>query len=62
MGFRLTRQASHVLLEGAPDHLDLSGLEHEMVAAIPGLAGVHHVHAWSIAPEQPVMTLHAVVA
>lgn len=61
MGFQLTKQAGHVLLEGSPEHLDLSGLESELVAAVPGLAGVHHVHAWSIAPEQPVMTLHAVV-
>ena len=61
MGFQLTKQAGHVLLEGSPEHLDLSGLESELVAAVPGLASVHHVHAWSIAPEQPVMTLHAVV-
>ena len=61
MGFQLTRQAGHVLLEGSPEHLDLSGLESELIAAVPGLASVHHVHAWSIAPEQPVMTLHAVV-
>jgi cobalt-zinc-cadmium efflux system protein len=61
MGYRLMRQAGHVLLEGSPEDLDLSGLEQELVKAVPGLASVHHVHAWSIAPEQPVMTLHAVV-
>jgi cobalt-zinc-cadmium efflux system protein len=60
-GFRLTKQSGHVLLEGSPEHLDLSGLEAEMTAAVPELTSVHHVHAWSLTPEQPMMTLHAVV-
>jgi cobalt-zinc-cadmium efflux system protein len=60
-GYRLVRDSGHVLLEGSPEHLDLRELESELAAAVPGVVGVHHVHAWSLTPESPVMTLHAVV-
>ncbi|MGH6832690.1 MAG: cation diffusion facilitator family transporter [Methyloceanibacter sp.] len=58
---RLVKQSGHVLLEGSPEHLNLSGLEDELIASVPGLAGIHHVHAWSLTPQQPMMTLHALV-
>jgi cobalt-zinc-cadmium efflux system protein len=60
-GWRLLRQSGHVLLEGSPEHLDLSGLEAQLLAVVPGLLNVHHIHSWSLTPEQPMMTLHAVV-
>ncbi|NJL08940.1 MAG: cation transporter [Methylacidiphilales bacterium] len=28
---------------------------------MPGLADVHHIHLWSLTPEQPMATLHGVV-
>jgi cobalt-zinc-cadmium efflux system protein len=61
MGVRLIREAGHVLLEGSPAHLDFTRLRGELVAAVPSLLSVHHVHAWSLTPQQPMMTLHAVV-
>jgi cobalt-zinc-cadmium efflux system protein len=27
--------------------------------AVRGLRDVHHVHAWSLSPERPMMSLHA---
>jgi len=61
MGLRLVREAGHVLLEGSPEHLDFSQLGGELVSAVPSLLSVHHVHTWSLTPQQPMMTLHAVV-
>ncbi len=61
MGVRLLRDTGHVLLEGSPTHLDFTHLQRELLEAVPRLEGVHHVHAWSLTPQQPVMTLHAVV-
>jgi cobalt-zinc-cadmium efflux system protein len=55
----LTRESAHVLLEGAPEGLDANRIEAELIGFIPGLAGVHHVHVWSMTGEQPTVTLHA---
>jgi cobalt-zinc-cadmium efflux system protein len=55
----LTRESAHVLLEGAPEGLDANRIEAELMGFVPGLAGVHHVHVWSMTGEQPTVTLHA---
>ncbi len=55
----LLRRATHVLLEGSPEHVDTVRIERELPAAITGLRDVHHVHAWSLSPERPMMSLHA---
>jgi cobalt-zinc-cadmium efflux system protein len=26
---------------------------------VPALLDVHHIHAWSLTPERPLLTLHA---
>ena len=59
--WQLIRRAAHVLLECAPDWLDEAALKAELVAAVPAVTGVHHVHAWMLTPERPLMTLHVVV-
>ena len=57
-GWHITRDSAHVLLEGAPPDFDEARVHHEL-ASLPGLAGVHHVHAWSLSGEQTLVTLHA---
>jgi cobalt-zinc-cadmium efflux system protein len=32
------------------------------VAQVRGVESVHHVHAWSLTPERPMLTLHARIA
>ena len=55
----LTRESADVLLEGAPEGLDAQRIEAELLGFVPGLAGVHHVHVWSMTGERPTVTLHA---
>lgn len=55
----LVRQSAHVLLEGTPAEIDVSRLKAELVAAIPEVDDVHHVHVWTLASGKLVMTLHA---
>jgi cobalt-zinc-cadmium efflux system protein len=55
----LVRDAGHILLEGAPAHLDVRSLKVELAAAIPAVVDVHHVHAWSLTQNRTMMTLHA---
>lgn len=59
-GWRLTREAGHVLLQGAPPALDLERLMRDLKEA-PGVCDVHHLHVWSLTGEAPVMTLHATI-
>ncbi|MEM9496165.1 MAG: cation diffusion facilitator family transporter [Pseudomonadota bacterium] len=55
---RLLRQTSHILLEGAPDNIDLDLLTREVVGAAPQIEDVHEVRVWQITPEHPRATLH----
>ena len=57
-GWQLTRDSAHVLLEGTPKGLDLGAVETEL-KGISGLSSIHHVHAWSLTGESPIVTLHA---
>lgn len=55
----LVRHSTHVLLEGTPTEIDVFRLKAELVAAIPEVDDVHHVHVWTLASGKLVMTLHA---
>lgn len=61
-GWQLTRESAHVLLEGAPQDFDSARLARELPLAIGGVSDVHHVHAWMLTPQKPMMTLHARIA
>jgi cobalt-zinc-cadmium efflux system protein len=55
----VVRDAGHILLEGAPAALDTRAIREDLTRAVPGVVDVHHVHAWSISEERPMITLHA---
>jgi cobalt-zinc-cadmium efflux system protein len=48
-----------VLMEGTPEGLDVNRLRRELTDAVPGVEDVHHVHAWCLTPERPLITFHA---
>ena len=58
----LVAESGHILLESAPKGLDVRTLREDLVAAIPGVEDVHHVHAWSLTEDKRMVTLHARVA
>jgi cobalt-zinc-cadmium efflux system protein len=60
-GWHLVRRSVHILLEGVPDWLDLADLEEQIVAAVPEVVEVHHVHAWGLTPQHPMLTMHVVL-
>jgi cobalt-zinc-cadmium efflux system protein len=55
---QIVKSSAHILLEGAPPNLDLIALRADLPAAVPAVAEVHHVHAWLLTEEQPLVTLH----
>lgn len=60
-GWKITHQSAHILLEGAPAHIDSRQLVREIPNALDAVVEVHHVHVWSLTPERPLVTLHAIV-
>lgn len=55
------RESGHVLLEGTPTGLDLGHLRAELRHAVPEIADIHHLHAWSLTSEHPLLSLHVVL-
>jgi cobalt-zinc-cadmium efflux system protein len=54
----IVRSSAHILLEGAPEGLDLATLRSDLIAKVPAVEDVHHIHVWSLTQEQPLVTLH----
>ena len=59
--WRLLREATHVLMEAAPRHLDAEEIE-SFIASDPVVEGVHHVHVWNLASNVPALSAHVVIA
>jgi len=59
---RIVLDAGHILLEGTPTGLDPREIEADLEASVPGVLDVHHVHAWSLSQDRPIVTLHARIA
>ena len=55
----VVRDSGHILLEGAPGDLDTRKIAEDIKETVAGVEDVHHVHAWSISEERPMVTLHA---
>ena len=60
--WRVVADSGHILLEGSPPHVDSRALRDHVRSALPFVLDVHHVHAWSISQERPMVTLHASIA
>ena len=60
-GWQVVADAGHILLEGAPTELDTRAIGPDLVANVPGLKEVHHVHVWSITQARRMVTLHACI-
>ena len=58
----VVRKSAHILMEGAPDWLDVGELRTQLKTAIPAIQDIHHVHCWSLAPKHTLLTMHVIVA
>ena len=54
----LLKRSAHVLLEGAPDWLNVADMQERIVTNVPGVRGIHHVHVWGLTPQQLMLTMH----
>ncbi len=57
--WHLGRRALRVLVEAAPEGLDIEELR-GLLMAIPGVTDVHDLHVWTLTSEMDVATVHLV--
>ena len=50
-------ESAHILLEGAPRGFDRAQVARTLMAEVEGVEAVHHVHAWSVTQERPMVTM-----
>lgn len=54
----LVKRSTHVLLEGAPEWLDIGVMQDNLSARIPAVESIHHVHVWGMTPQDLMLTMH----
>ncbi len=54
----LVKRSAHVLLEGAPEWLDLDTMQAQIISKVPTVVGIHHVHVWGLTPQDLMLTMH----
>jgi cobalt-zinc-cadmium efflux system protein len=57
----LLRDAMYVLMESTPKGLSLPAVR-ERILRVPGVVGVHDLHAWQITAGFPMITAHVIAA
>jgi len=58
----IVRRSGHILMEGVPEGFIEEELKADLLREIPGVAGVHHVHAWLLSNDRSLVTLHLQLA
>ena len=56
----LLKQSGLILLEGAPEHVDLEELRRHILG-VKGVSAVHDLHAWVVTSDLPAVSAHVVV-
>jgi len=59
--WKLVRRSAHILLEGAPEWLDVADIQAKIISTVPEVSGVHHVHVWCQTPQNLMLTMHVVL-
>jgi len=54
----LVKRSAHILLEGAPEWLDVAAMQDRIVAGVAGVGEIHHVHIWGLTPQELMLTMH----
>ncbi len=55
--WRLLDDAVHVLMEGAPAHVDVDAVRAALLS-LEGVSGVHDLHVWTITSDQVACSVH----
>ncbi len=58
----LVKRSAHVLLEGAPEWLDVDDMRDKLISHVPEVSSIHHVHVWGLTPQNLMLTMHVQVS
>jgi cobalt-zinc-cadmium efflux system protein len=56
--WHLVKRSGHILLEGAPEWLNVDEMQSKIIASNPIVKEIHHVHVWGLTPQHPMLTMH----
>jgi cobalt-zinc-cadmium efflux system protein len=56
--WQLVQRSAHILLEGAPEWLDITSMKKTIVKHVPEVKDIHHVHVWGLTPQHLMLTMH----
>lgn len=59
-GWSLLKESTAVLMNATPRHVDLEGIR-SYLADLPGVLGVHYLHAWKVSSSSTAFSCHVVV-
>jgi cobalt-zinc-cadmium efflux system protein len=57
----LLKRSAHVLLEGAPEWLDVRHMQKRSASGVPGIVSIHHVHVWGLNLQRVMLTMHVCI-
>ena len=57
----VVRRSAHILLEGAPDWLNVDDMRARLTGDVQGVCDIHHVHVWGLTQEHLILTMHVVL-
>ncbi len=57
--WRLGRRAVRILIQAAPEGIDLTRLQ-DRIVSLPGVGGIHDLHVWTLTSEMDVATMHLI--
>lgn len=56
--WHLVNRSAHILLEGAPEWLDVAEIQGRIIESNPEVDEIHHVHVWGLTPQHLMLTMH----
>jgi cobalt-zinc-cadmium efflux system protein len=56
--WHLVKRSAHILLEGAPEWLDVAEMQSRIIRSNPEVNEIHHVHVWGLTPQHLMLTMH----
>jgi len=59
-GWGLLKESTAVLMNATPGHIDLEKVRH-FLSGLPGVRGVHYLHAWQVSSASTAFSCHVVV-
>lgn len=59
-GWSLLKESTAVLMNATPNHVDLEEVRNYLVV-LPGVLGVHYLHAWKVSSASTAFSCHVVV-